>query len=155
MKNVVCNFCCRWFHHRCALSAGCTSDGRRLCNYGCLQAYRAGRADANSKRLTLKCSLCPKTFANRSNLLTHVDGVHGSKRYGPCPSCRVDFRSKQKLTEHLKRCRRNTLQQLAALTDSEGDAAGTTQGDPRSPAMQTAFEETLQHCPLPTPGPPN
>ena len=135
-----CNFCCRWFHPQCSLStASATSRGEYICNFGCYQAYQAGKRDANSKRLTLKCGQCGETFSSRSNLRTHVDAVHAGKRYGPCPACSADFASKQKLREHLERCRKRTITELTMLQNSNG----SSQGDPPSLALKQAVSAIL------------
>ena len=131
-----CNFCCRWYHEGCTISTGLSDRGEWLCNFGCAQAYEAGKRDAHSKRLTLRCYWCGETFSSRSNLLTHIEGVHRGRRHGPCPGCKKDFASKQKFKQHLERCRKRTLQQIQ---DCEGVAAqqgGPQQGDPTSPTLR-------------------
>ena len=127
-----CYFCRRWFHTNCSLSLGTTARLEWLCNFGCAQAYEAGRRDANSRRQTLQCEQCGETFSTRSNLRTHIDMVHRHKRWGPCPGCDADFATKQKFKLHLGRCRKRTLEELQAH-----DGGGSVeQGDPTSPILQ-------------------
>ena len=131
-----CSFCCRWFHEQCALSTVTTSRGEWVCNFGCLQAYQAGLRDANSRRLTLRCKHCGESFSSRSNLNTHVGAVHRGKRHGPCPGCDKDFASKQKLKQHLERCRKRTLQQIRDCEGVSAQQGGLQQGDQPSPILQ-------------------
>lgn len=59
--------------------------------------------DDVTKRLTLGCPICDKSFKTRQYLLRHIR-IHTGEKPFPCPTCKTPFAKRSKLNIHRAQC---------------------------------------------------